>query len=152
VDAIVELTKDAIDVPTLTAHLHDAAAGGVCIFVGVTRAERRDGMNLVALDYHAYEDMATQQLRDLASRAKARWPVERLVLVHRLGRVQLAEASVFVGVAMPHRAEAFEACRWLIDTLKAELAVWKKDVWGDGSENWTKANAEALQGKCRDGV
>ena len=95
--------------------------------------------DLVALDYEAYADMAAAQLRDLAGRARARWPVERLALLHRTGRVGLAAPSVLVAVSTPHRGEAFEACRWLIDTLKAEAAIWKKEVWADGSSSWVGA-------------
>jgi molybdopterin synthase catalytic subunit len=69
-------------------------------------------------------------------RARDRWPIARLALLHRTGRVGLGEPSVIIAVATPHRAESFEACRWLIDTLKAEVPIWKKEVWGDGSGSW----------------
>ena len=74
--------------------------------------------------------------RDLADRARSRWPVVRLSLLHRTGRVPLGDPSVLVAVATPHRADAFEACRYLIDTLKAEAAIWKKEVWSDGTGSW----------------
>jgi molybdopterin synthase catalytic subunit len=116
-----------------------AQAGAVALFLGTTRAERRaDGRELVALDYEAYPDMATAQLRDIVARARGRWPVLRLAVLHRTGRVPLGEPSVLIAVATPHRAEAFEACRWLIDTLKAEAAIWKKEIWSDGSGSWVE--------------
>ena len=131
----IEITADPIDLSA--ADVADAAAGGVCVFLGTTRAERRaDGRELVALDYEAYAEMAGPQLDDLAARARGRWPVVRLALLHRTGRVGLGEASVLVAVSTPHRAAAFECCRWLIDTLKAELAVWKREVWADGATTW----------------
>ena len=132
----VELRADAIT-PTMVDFVSDASAGGVCVFLGATRAEAgAGGRHLVALDYEAYAEMALGQMRDLARRARLRWPVVRLALLHRTGRVGLGEPSVLVAASTPHRAEAFECCRWLIDTLKAEVAVWKKEVCSDGSGTW----------------
>ncbi|MEM8874930.1 MAG: molybdenum cofactor biosynthesis protein MoaE [Planctomycetota bacterium] len=134
----IALSHEPIDTASLAADLHAPTAGGVCMFIGVTRAEG----DIIALDYEAHADMAVKQLHDLADTAADRWPIERLALVHRLGNVPSGEASVFVGVATPHRAEAFDACRWLIDTLKADLAVWKRDIHADGRTDWTRPNAE----------
>ena len=120
-----------------TAFVHDPHAGGIAVFLGTTRAERRsDGADLLALDYDAYPEMAATQLRDLAARARGQWPVIKLALLHRTGRVPLGEPSVLIAVSTPHRADAFAACRWLIDTLKAEAAIWKKEVWSDGNDSW----------------
>ena len=125
----------------------DAAAGGIDVFIGTTRAETHaDGRELVALDYEAYPEMALSQMRDLARRARARWPVVRLALLHRVGRVAVGQPSVVVAVACPHRAEAFEACRWLIDTLKAEVPIWKKEVWADGSGTWVAGSVPQAPG------
>ena len=121
----------------------DEAAGGIALFAGTTRAEQGpDGRRLLALDYEAYPEMAQRQLQDLAAGARRRWPILRLVLLHRTGRVALGEASVLIAVSTPHRGEAFEACRWLIDTLKADLAVWKKEIWEEGEETWAPPNKE----------
>jgi molybdopterin synthase catalytic subunit len=125
------LVRDAV------AFVTDARAGGIDLFLGTTRAERNaTGQDLVALDYEAYAAMAQQQLHDLTRRARAKWPILRLALLHRTGRVPVGEPSVLIAVATPHRAASFEACRWLIDTLKAEVAVWKKEVWADGTGTW----------------
>lgn len=115
------------------------SAGGTAVFLGTTRAEAHtDGRQLVALDYEAYPEMASAQLQQLARRARERWhDIISLAVLHRVGRVGLGEPSVLIAVATPHRAEAFEACRWLIDTLKAEAAIWKKEVWSDGSGTWS---------------
>jgi molybdopterin synthase catalytic subunit len=134
---VIELHDMPIDVSHVLAHVYSAGAGGVAVFLGTTRSERSpSGQELVALDYEAYEEMARQQLADLAAEASRRWPVVALAIVHRLGRVPLAEPSVMIAVATPHRGEAFEACRWLIDTLKKDVAIWKKEVWADGSGTW----------------
>ena len=134
---VVSLSATALDAGGAIAFVSDVGAGGVAVFLGTTRAERRsDGAQLEALDYESYPDMARGQLVSLAERARGRWPILRLALLHRTGRVGLGEPSVVVAVSTPHRAEAFEACRWLIDTLKAEVAIWKKDVWADGTGSW----------------
>jgi molybdopterin synthase catalytic subunit len=131
------ILSDPLPVERATAFVKDPAAGGVAVFLGNTRQEeRRDRRSLVALDYEAYERMATEQFADLARRARQSWPIVKLVILHRVGRVAVAEPSVLIAVATPHRAQAFEACRWLIDTLKKEAAIWKKEVWSDGATAW----------------
>ena len=134
---LISLTPDPLDVAGAISFVSDPRAGGIAVFLGTTRAERHpDGVDLIALDYDAYPEMAAAQLRQLAAQARTRWPIIRLSLLHRTGRVPLAEPSVLVAVATPHRADAFEACRYLIDTLKAEAAIWKKEVWSDGTGTW----------------
>jgi molybdopterin synthase catalytic subunit len=133
----IKLTPDPLDVAGATAFLHDARAGGISIFLGTTRGETNaSGQTLDALDYQAYPEMARRQLEQLATTARGRWRIVRLVILHRTGRVGLAEPSVMIGVATPHRGEAFDACRWLIDSLKAEAAIWKKEIWADGAGTW----------------
>ncbi len=136
-DDRIELRPEPIDVAAAVAFVGTPAAGGIGVFLGTTRAEARpDGRRLVALDYEAYPEMALKQMRDLAARARTRWPVARLALLHRTGRVAPAEPSVVVAVATPHRAEAYEACRWHIDTQKAEVPIWKREAWDDGTGTW----------------
>ncbi|MCP4245746.1 MAG: hypothetical protein GY778_01735 [bacterium] len=115
----------------------DHGVGGLVTFEGTTRAEHRpDHSDLIRLHYEAYEDMALAQMRRLADDARQRWAIQRVALVHRLGDVPLGEASVLIIVACGHRAEAFEACCWLIDRLKQDVPIWKKDVWADGATSW----------------
>ncbi len=112
-------------------------AGGICIFSGNTRAETSaDGRELVALDYEAYGEMALRQLNELAGRTRERWPVLKLAILHRIGRVAVGEPSVVIAVSAGHRAEAFEACRFVIDKLKRDVAIWKKEVWQSGDATW----------------
>ena len=113
-------------------------AGGVAVFLGTTRAENhpQSGHPLLALDYEAYPELANRQLGELARDARRKWPILKLAVLHRTGRVGLAEASVVIAVSTPHRAESFEACRYLIDQLKVRVAVWKKEVWSDGTTSW----------------
>lgn len=133
----IDLSCEALDAGAAVAFASTPEAGGVALFVGCTREERRgDGVALAALEYEAYEAMALRQLRDLAGEARRRWPIARLALLHRLGRVGLGEASVLVAVSCPHRGEAFTACRWLIDALKADAAIWKREAWTDERRTW----------------
>lgn len=133
----VQLHDRAVEIAAVIDFVTDPQAGGISIFLGITRAEiSADNKSLVALDYDAYSEMARTQLNQMAAEAHQRWPICRLAILHRLGRVPLGDPSVIVAVSTPHRADAFEACRWIIDTLKAQAAIWKKEVWEDGSESW----------------
>jgi molybdopterin synthase catalytic subunit len=135
----IQLQAAAIDASKVIAFVTAPSAGGIAIFLGTTRAETsKEGTSLIALDYDAYAEMAQRQMEQLAAGARERWPVERLAILHRTGRVYVGEPSVVIGVSTGHRAQAFEACRWIIDTLKAEVAIWKKEVWEDGSMSWVE--------------
>jgi molybdopterin synthase catalytic subunit len=133
----IQLHDEPIEMGPVIEFVSDAEAGGIAVFLGTTRAETSaDGRALIALDYEAYADMARQQMADLARRAREKWRIRRVAVLHRTGRVCVGQPSVIIAVATPHRAEAFDACRWLIDTLKAEVPVWKKEIWDDGRERW----------------
>jgi molybdopterin synthase catalytic subunit len=118
--------------------------GGVVTFVGTVRdhADGREGVK--ALEYEAYEGPATERLSALAEEARRRWAgVGRVVLLHRVGRLELEDAAVVVVASAPHRDEAFEAAKWLIDTLKATVPIWKKEEWAGGSDWGTDARPVA---------
>jgi molybdopterin synthase catalytic subunit len=133
-DDWLELTKQPLSAAAAIHFVTDPTAGAIDIFLGTTRAE--SAKELLALDYEAYDEMAIQQFRMLADMARKRWPIRKLVILHRLGRVVVGEPSVLVAVSTPHRAQAFEACRWIIDTVKKDVAIWKKEIWADGSASW----------------
>ena len=134
----VQLHSEPIEIGPVIEFVTGPDAGGITVFLGTTRGEADTAARrLVALDYEAYEQMARQQMQELARRARERWPIRRLAMLHRSGRVNIGQPSVIIAVSAPHRAEAFDACRWLIDTLKTEVAIWKKEVWDDGSSTWT---------------
>lgn len=136
-DDWIQLQAEPLENARVTQFVSVPEAGGIAIFLGTTRAEQSPQHgDLVALDYEAYEEMARQQMQDLARCARQRWPICRLAILHRIGRVALAEPSVIIAVSSAHRAEAFDACRWIIDTLKAEVTIWKKEVWEGGGESW----------------
>ena len=136
-DDWIEILAAELPAARCVEFVSDGRAGGIDIFLGTTRAEKSSsGQDLLSLDYEAYEEMALQQLRDLAKRAREKWPIVKLVILHRIGRVEVGKPSVAIAVSTPHRAQAFEACKYLIDQLKADIAIWKKEVWSDGSSSW----------------
>jgi molybdopterin synthase catalytic subunit len=133
----IELFDTPLDAGAAVEFVRAPQAGGIDVFLGTTRAEiNADARRLVALDYEAYSEMALKQMRDLALRARERWPVIKLAILHRVGRVEVTAPSVVIAVSTPHRAESFEACRWIIDTLKQDVPIWKREVWDDGSGSW----------------
>ena len=125
------LVREPIDTAALGATT--PRDGAACLFVGVVRNEN-GGRPVRHLEYEAYDEMALDLMADIARQATERWPVSLVHVVHRLGRLEIGEASVAVAVSSPHRVEAFEACRFVIDTLKATVPIWKKEFYEDGSE------------------
>lgn len=133
----IEILPTLLDANRAIAFVAAAEAGGIDVFLGTTRSERSaEGRELIALDYEAYQEMAIKQLNELSTIARAKFPIVKLALLHRVGRVAIAEPSVVIAVSCPHRGQAFDACRFLIDELKAQVTIWKKEVWADGSTSW----------------
>jgi molybdopterin synthase catalytic subunit len=126
----VRLVHERLDVAALAAAT--PADGAVCLFVGVVRNENA-GRPVLRLEYEAYEEMALPLMREIAAEARRAHPVTEIRLVHRLGRLEVGEASVVVAVCSPHRKEAFAACRYAIDALKSRVPIWKKELYADGS-------------------
>ena len=138
----LSIMAEPLDAGAAINFVTEAGAGAIDVFLGTTRAEKSaDGVDLLALDYEAYSDMAQKQLEELAATVREKWPVLAVAILHRVGRVKVGEPSVVIAVSTPHRAESFEACKWLIDTLKASVTIWKKEVWDDGSTSWVGATA-----------
>ena len=126
------MTRGPIDAEPLIAAIKRGEDGAVVVFDGIVRNNTR-GRQTLYLDYEAYEEMAEKQMRELAMEAAKQFAVRQVALVHRLGRLQVGETSVLIVVASAHRAQAFEACRWLIDTLKKTVPIWKKETFADGA-------------------
>ena len=136
---MVELTEAVIDVGVVREAVSRDEAGAVLVFEGVTR-NHHDGRAVVRLEYEAYASMAKTQMSVICDTIASRWPGSRVAMIHRIGVVDVGEASVVIAVSAPHRDEAYAASRFAIDTLKASVPIWKKEVYADGSV-W-KANAE----------
>jgi molybdopterin synthase catalytic subunit len=129
------LTTETIDFERVTEQVRRADCGAVVTFLGTVR-DLTDGRVTAALDYEAYPGMAEKKMAEIERETRERWPVGALVLVHRLGHLEVGEVSVAVAVSCPHRAQAFEACRHAIDRLKEVVPIWKKENWADGSTEW----------------
>jgi molybdopterin synthase catalytic subunit len=129
---IVALTRERIDRDALVAALQQPGDGAVVVFDGIVRDNTR-GRKTLYLDYEAYEEMALDQMQKLAREAAERFAMDRVGVVHRLGRLEIGESSIVIVVTSAHRAAAFDACRWLIDTLKRTVPVWKKEHFTDGA-------------------
>ena len=132
---MIELTRDPIDIAAVTDAVRGPESGAVVLFLGTVREMTGDKRTL-RLGYDAYMAMAEAKMAELAAEARRRWPLSEVRLVHRLGLLELGEVSVAVAVSSPHRADAFEAARWLIDTLKDVVPIWKQEHWADGATEW----------------
>lgn len=135
----VGLTRQPIDAAALVASVNDPRGGAVMLFCGTVREHSRD-RHVQFLEYEAHEALAEREMRRIAEEAARRWPVLHLTAVHRLGHLNVGETSVAIAVSAPHRADAFAAARFVIDTLKQTVPIWKKEVWGDGEE-WIGSGA-----------
>jgi MoaE-MoaD fusion protein len=129
---IVAITRERIDAERLVAAAKRGEDGAVVVFDGIVRNNTR-GRATLYLDYEAYEEMALRQMRELSAQARERFGVRQVTIVHRLGRLEIGETSVLIVVASAHRGAAFDACRWVIDTLKQTVPIWKKETFADGA-------------------
>lgn len=127
------VTENPLEVEKAYAHAQAGNTGAVNIFVGTVR-NKTDTRNVVNLEYEAYEGMAIKEMRKIAEEAASKWPVEKIIIHHRVGKLRVGEATVVIAVSTPHRHDSFEACRYIIDTLKKSVPIWKKEVFEDGEE------------------
>ncbi len=138
---MIQLTTEIIDTASIVDSARHPEAGAIVLFLGTTR-ELTAGRQTVALSYEAYEEMAKRRLTELEAEARRRWPVIECIIVHRLGVVPPTESSVAIAVSTPHRADAFAAGEWLIDSLKADVPIWKREQWSDGTAEWVHPGIE----------
>ncbi len=142
---MVRLQQEPIDPGALIEAVRGDADGAVALFLGTVR-DQHDGRQVERLEYHAYPEMAESELRGLEQQALQRFEVSKVALVHRTGSLEIGECSVAVAVGAPHRAPAFEACRFLIDTLKHSVPIWKKEFYDDG-EAWIEGDEAVTRGR-----
>jgi len=138
------LRREPIEVSALAAGVVSERRGGVATFVGLVR-DHQDGRGVIRLEYHAYEPMAEAECVGILDEARRRWPVA-VALEHRLGSLAIGDVAVAAAAAGDHRAESFEACRWLIEQVKHRVPIWKKEFYADGTVAWVDPTrlAEAL--------
>jgi len=133
-EPVIQLTREPLDRDALVKAVSHPSIGGIVIFEGVVRDNAR-GKQVHYLEYDVYEEMAVEQIRAIIAEVQQRWGVERVAVAHRFGRLEIGEASVIIVVASAHRGEAFEACHYMIDTIKQTVPIWKKEVTSEG-EAW----------------
>src|SRR4051812_24348791 len=136
---MIALTDQPIDISDVIEAAQSDRAGAVDVFIGTVRNHSLQ-KNVVRLEYEAYDKMAVKKMEEIAAEVKSKWPVEKIAMVHRKGVLQIGEVAVVVAVSTPHRKEAFEACQYIIDTLKQVVPIWKKEVYDNG-ETWVAAHA-----------
>ena len=140
---MIEVTREVIDIDRVLGAVDDETAGGVVVFIGRVR-NHANGKQVQRLEYEGYEAMIVRELEKIRETASARWPVKRMAIVHRLGSLEIGEASVVIAVSCAHRAQAFEACRFAIDTLKKRVPIWKKEFGPDGA-TWVEGIMPEVQ-------
>ena len=138
---MIKITEKSIHVQKVIDTATSLAAGAVNVFVGTVR-NTANGKNVVWLEYEAYESMAVAEIRKIIDDASHRWPLLGWAVSHRVGTLKPGEVSVVVAVSSPHRRESFEACQYIIDTLKEKAPIWKKEHFEDGEE-WVSARPAA---------
>lgn len=135
---MIAVTDQPIDIQACLGAVQSERAGAVDVFIGTVR-NHNNARSVVRLEYESFDSMAIRKMTELAEEAARRWPVEKIAIVHRKGVLSIGDVAVVIAVATPHRAESFEACRWVIDTLKQVVPIWKKEIYDDGEE-WLEAH------------
>ena len=132
---MMHLTRDPLDIKDLLAEVQGPERGGTCVFLGTVRTDD----DVTAIDYSAYEPMASAEIERILAEAETQWPTARVMLQHRLGEIPVGEPSIAIAAAAPHREEAFAACRYVIEEVKKRLPIWKKELHADGSPTWVES-------------
>jgi len=136
---VFQIVEEEISLPSVLKVVEDETTGAVVTFIGWVR-NHTEGKRVLALEYEAYKDMAERKLTEIGAEIEQKWNLNRVAIVHRVGHLKVGETSVVIAVAAPHRAEAFEACRYAIDRIKEIVPIWKKDIYEDG-ERWVGGEA-----------
>lgn len=139
------LTTAPIDYGSLVENLRETGAGAVVLFLGTVR-DFSEGKSVLSLDYEAYPAMAEAKLLEIVTEARTRWPLRDAAVVHRHGPLKLGDIAVAVATSSAHRAEAFAAAQWIMDTIKLHAPIWKKENWADGSAEWSHPRTAELTG------
>jgi molybdopterin synthase catalytic subunit len=126
------LRETALSIDETYSFLQDPEAGGICLFVGTIRNKNQQ-KDVAHLTMEAYSAMAKKQMERIADEAAVQWPIHKISVSHRTGKLEIGDIAVIIGVCSVHRTEAFKACEWLIDTLKQEVPIWKNEFYADGS-------------------
>jgi molybdopterin synthase catalytic subunit len=128
-----DITDQPLSLEPLVSAVTRSSSGAVASFLGVVREQTR-GRQVLYLEYEAYREMAIPKMREIADEIRQKWKVDEIAMVHRIGHLEIGEASVAIAVSAPHRHQALAACAYAIDRLKETVPIWKKEVWTDGEE------------------
>jgi molybdopterin synthase catalytic subunit len=134
-DFLVRITSEPLSSDEALAFVADSASGGTCLFVGTVRDHSEAG-DVTGLTYEAWDELAAKRLEEIAGEMFEKWPVRKVALLHRTGKLAVGEASVVVACSAPHRGDAFEACRHGIERLKHDVPIWKKESLVSGEAHW----------------
>jgi molybdopterin synthase catalytic subunit len=140
-DVLVLVSSEPIDPVALLARVADPASGAAVLFLGTVRDHSAGRQGVTHLEYEAYDEVVESKIGEIVDEARRRWPVRKVAAVHRVGRLDVEEIAVGVAVSSPHRADAFDAGRYVIDELKARVPIWKKEHWPGGAE-WVREDLE----------
>ena len=132
-----KITSDEIELGDVVRAVEAGDAGAIVHFLGVVR-NNTEGREVSYLEYEVYPPMAEKKMAEIAQEIHEKWGLDRVAMIHRVGRLEIGEVSVAVAVASPHRKEAFEACHYAMNRLKQIVPIWKREVWTDGEEEWVK--------------
>ena len=141
-----KITSDEIELGDVIRAVEAGDAGAIVHFLGVVR-NNTEGREVSYLEYEAYPPMAEKKMAEIAQEIHEKWGLDRVAMIHRVGRLEIGEVSVAVAVASPHRKEAFEACHYAMNRLKQIVPIWKREVWTDGEEEWVKPDPVFFQSK-----
>lgn len=142
-----KITSDEIELGDVIRAVEADDAGAIVHFLGVVR-NNTEGREVSYLEYEAYPPMAEKKMAEIAQEIHEKWGLDRVAMIHRVGRLEIGEVSVAVAVASPHRKEAFEACHYAMNRLKQIVPIWKREVWADGEEEWVKPDPVFFQSKA----
>ena len=136
---MIKISDKPIDIQACIDAVQSERAGAIDVFIGTVR-NHNNAKEVVRLEFETYDVMAVKKMEELASQAYNRWDIEKIVMIHRKGVLQIGDVAVVIAVSTPHRVASFEACQWLIDTLKTVVPIWKKEIYESGEE-WLQAHA-----------
>lgn len=135
---MIELDKKPLDINKAIDHVSDGSVGGIDVFIGTVRNSTK-GKRVIALEFEAYEKMAISEFEKILAQASKQWPIHKTAVLHAIGKKEIGDIAVVIAVSSAHRDAAFMACRYIIDTLKKTVPIWKKEIFEDG-EVWVAAH------------
>ncbi len=135
---MIAITDQPINTQEIIASVQADGAGAINVFIGTVRNQTQAKL-VVQLDFEAFDSMAVKKMQEIADQASAKWPIQKVAVVHRKGSLQIGDAAVVIAVSTPHRKASFEACEYIIDTLKEVVPIWKKELFEDGAV-WVAAH------------